>query len=135
MERVVCPFLGFRPDFNHPFSVANSHSTALEYLMQDRREKGITVKGLPEYYGFVIKSDDGSIRYADRKEAFQIASAAGQLKEAYPNTTCLESYMIDKYDGTEMSPLWKLAEKVSDAFKGLSVDSDVGIDATLLYGK
>jgi hypothetical protein len=34
-----------------------------------------------------------------------------------------------------MSPLWKLAEKVSDAFKGLSVDSDVGIDATLLYGK
>jgi hypothetical protein len=135
MERVVCPFLGFYPDFKHPFSVANSHNTALEYLMSDRREKGIIVKGLPECYGFVIKSDDGSIRYADRKEAFQVALAAGQLKESYPNTTRLESYMIDKYDGTEMSSLWKLAEKVSDAFKGLSVDADVKIDATPCYMK
>lgn len=127
MEHVVCPFLGFRPDFNHPFSVANSHSTALEYLMQDRREKGIIVKGLPEYYGFVIKSDDGSIRYADRKEAFAIAKAAGQLKEDYTTTTCLESYMIDKYDREEMSPLWQLAEKVSTAFTGHTVDSDIEI--------
>lgn len=127
MEHVVCPFVGFYPDFKHPFSVANSHSTALEYLMQDRREKGIIVKGLPECYGFVIKAADGTYRYADRKEAFQVAKAAGQLKDGYPNTVCLESYMIDKYDGAEMSVLWSLAEKVSKAFAGLSVDSNVEI--------
>lgn len=127
MEHVVCPFLGFRPDFNHPFSVANSHSTVLEYLMQDLREKGIIIKGLPECFGFVIKAADGTYRYADRKEAFQVAKAAGQLKDDYPNTVCLESYMIDKYDGAEMSVLWSLAEKVSKAFAGLSVDTDVEI--------
>lgn len=127
MEHVVCPFLGFRPDFNHPFSVANSHSTVLEYLMQDLREKGVIIKGLPECFGFVIKAADGTYRYADRKEAFQVAKAAGQLKDDYPNTVCLESYMIDKYDGAEMSVLWSLAEKVSKAFAGLSVDSNVEI--------
>jgi hypothetical protein len=35
--------------------------------------------------------------------------------------------MIDKYDGAEMSVLWSLAEKVSKAFAGLSVDSNVEI--------
>ena len=127
MEHVVCPFLGFRPDFKHPFSVANCHNTACEYLMYDSKEKGIIIKGLPECFGFVIKAADGTYRYADRKEAFQVAKAAGQLKDDYPNTTCLESYMIDKYDGAEMSVLWSLAEKVSKAFAGLSVDSNVEI--------
>lgn len=127
MEHVVCPFVGFYPDFKHPFSVANSHNTARQYLMDDRREKNIIVKGLPECFGFVIKSDDGSIRYADRQEAFAIAKAAGQLKEDYTTTKCLESYMIDKYDGKEMSSLWQLAEKVSTAFTGHTVDSDIEI--------
>lgn len=127
MEKVISPFVGFYPDFKHPFSVANSHNTAREYLMDDRREKGIIIKGLPECFGFVIKAADGTYRYADRKEAFQVAKAAGQLKGDYPNTVCLESYMIDKYDGAEMSVLWSLAEKVSKAFAGLSVDSNVEI--------
>ena len=127
MEHVVCPFVGFYPDFKHPFSVANSHNTARQYLMDDRSEKNIIVKGLPECFGFVIKSDDGSIRYADRQEAFAVAKAAGQLKEDYTTTTCLESYMIDKYDGKEMSSLWQLAEKVSIAFTGHTVDSDIEI--------
>ena len=44
MEKVISPFVGFYPDFKHPFSVANSHNTAREYLMDDRREKGIIIK-------------------------------------------------------------------------------------------
>lgn len=127
MEKVISPFVGFYPDFKHPFSVANSHNTAREYLMDDRKEKGIIIKGLPECFGFVIKAADGTYRYADRKEAFQVAKAAGQLKDDYPNTAYLESYMIDNYDGAEMSVLWSLAEKVSKAFAGLSVDSDIEI--------
>lgn len=127
MEHVVCPFVGYYPDFKHLFYVASSHNTARQYLMDYRREKNILVKGLPECFGFVIKSDDGSIRYADRKEAFAIAKAAGQLKEDYTTTACLESYMIDKYDREEMSPLRQLAEKVSTAFTGHTVDSDIEI--------
>lgn len=126
MEKVIAPFVGFYPDFKHPFSVAESHNTALGYIMEARKEHGFVIKTLPECYGFVVKSVDGNYRFADRKDAYAIAKAAGQLKEDYPNTNALESYMLD-YDGAELSPLWNLSERVCRAFGGLAVDSDIEI--------
>lgn len=126
MEHVVCPFVGFYPDFKHPFAVATSHSTAFTDLTHDCRAMTITKKDLPQWFGFVIKSDDGSIRYADRMEAFKVAQTAGQLKDSYTGNT-LESYMLGNYDRAELTELFQLAEKVITAFKGLTTDSDVEI--------
>ena len=132
MEKVISPFVGFYPDFKHPFSVANSHNTAREYLMDDRREKGIIIKGLPECFGFVIKAADGTYRYADRKEAFQVAKAAGQLKDDYPNTVCLESYMIDKYDGTEPEDLARMILGKAKEVSGMKPDDDLTVMAAYI---
>lgn len=41
-------------------------------------------------YGFLTDTRD----FVDRKEAFQIASAAHQLKSGYENNNTLESYML-----------------------------------------
>lgn len=126
MEKVIAAFVGFCPDTKHPFSVAESHNTALGYVMEARREHKFIIKTLPECYGFIIKDVDGNYRFADRKDAFSIAKAAGQLKDDYPNTNALESFMID-YDGAELSPLWNLSEKVCRAFGGFTVNSDIEV--------
>lgn len=126
MRHVVCPFVGFYPDFKHPFAVATSHSTAFADLMNDCRSMAITKKDLPQWFGFVIKSDDGFIRYANRMEAFQVAQTAGQLKDSYTGNA-LESYMLINYDREELNELYRLAEKVIVAFKGLTSDSVVEI--------
>lgn len=125
MEHVVCPFVGFYPDLKHPFCVAESHTVALQRLKIDCEKFRIISKGLPECFGFAVRSDDGTIRYADRIEAFKVAKAANQLNElAYPCTYSLESCMLKGCPG-ELIELNRLSDIINSKFSGFSVNSDI----------
>ena len=124
MRRIIAPFVGYRPDLKHPFSVATSHNGAMQYVMGDKELYGFTANGLPTFYGFVVKDEDGSYQYVNRMDAYQIAKDTGQLKDDYSGNNVLESYMV-VYDHSEFTKLWQLSEKVSKAFAGKPADSDV----------
>lgn len=123
MRIIIAPFVGYRPDLKHPFSVATSHNGAMQYFIADKKLHGFTTNGLPTFYGFVVKNEDGSYQYVDRMDAYQIAKDAGQLKDDYPGNV-LDSYMV-VYDHSEFTKLWQLSEKVSKAFAGKPADFDV----------
>ena len=125
MGRVISPFVGYRPDLKHPFAVASNHSEALSALMDERLEKCFKTTGIPGFFGFVIKSDDGTYRYADRAEAFTVARIAGQLLNDY-KVSSLESYMFNTVS-EELPRLRMHSERINSMFTGMSVTDDIKI--------
>ena len=124
MEKVIAAFVGYRPDLKHPFSVAHSHNKALQYLRFDQQEKGFISPELPTFYGFVVKSADGTFRCVDRTEAFSIAKFACQLTEDFLGDS-LESYMILPNNTQDFTAISLLSEKVNSAFAHTTVNADI----------
>lgn len=127
MQKVVAAFVGYAKDLEHPYSVATNHGNALRDLCQFRQECGFRPSGIPKYYGFVVKNDDGSYAYASRSEAYDIAKRAMQLKDA-PSTwsdtgASLDSYQIKEYDREEVSALFKTAFELCQTFAGKKVEN------------
>lgn len=127
MDRVIAAFIGYAPDLEHPFAVSTNHGNALHQFLGLRKTHRISVKNIPKYYGFVVKADDGSLRYADRCKAYAVAAAADQLKDkpvSYSNTGgSLDSYQIKEYDRAELQRVFELAEQVCKEFTGKVVDN------------
>ena len=127
MDKVIAAFVGYAPDLEHPFSVSINHGNALRHFADLRKIHRISVKNIPKYYGFVVKADDGSLRYANRCEAYAIAAAADQLKYkpvSYSNTGgSLDSYQIKEYVRDEILQAYEASEQVCKQFADMEVDN------------
>lgn len=118
MQKVVAAFVGYAPHFELPFQVSTNHSTALQFLSNDKEFYEFNGDDIPRHYGFVIKDDDGQYRYADRRESFHIAKEANQLNGRSGLPESLDSYQISKYETQEIFDLNCIADDVNKSFAG-----------------
>lgn len=101
---IVAAFVGYYPDMEHLFSVGTNHGICLQDLHNMREDCELTgYPSVPGHYGFVDFSD-GKYSVVDRKQAYDIAKACGQLKSgcAGNGSGSLDSYQIDNYDWDHM---------------------------------
>lgn len=78
---IICAFTGFAPNFSQPFAVAKSHGDASMTLVSLRDEYEWVASDVPSCSGFIAGDDSNNFRFVDRKEAYGIAEAAGQLND------------------------------------------------------
>lgn len=121
MTRVVAAFVGYAPNFEHPFETATDHGKALQLLYADKVRYGFRATNIPKYYGFVICDDNGSMRYASRAEAFAVAKESGQLRNPDAPSNSLDSYQIEDYDMSVIEKLREIAKYTSMSFKDMVV--------------
>lgn len=81
MEKIICAFKGFAPNFSQPFAVAKDHGDASMTLVSLRDEYEWVASDVPSCAGFIAGEDSSNFRFVDRKEAYGIAEAAGQLND------------------------------------------------------
>jgi nicotinic acid mononucleotide adenylyltransferase/ADP-ribose pyrophosphatase YjhB (NUDIX family) len=81
MEKIICAFKGFAPNFSQPFAVAKDHGDASMTLISLRDEYEWVASDVPSCTGFIAGDDSSNFRFVDRKEAYGIAEAAGQLND------------------------------------------------------
>lgn len=117
MPKVVAAFVGYAPNFEHPFEVAKNHGTALQALYADKECYGFRTTNIPKYYGFVVCEDSGSFRYASRVEAFAVAKELGQLRNPDAPSNSLDSYQIKEYDTGAIEKLREIAKYTCMSFK------------------
>ena len=121
MNKVVAAFVGYAPNFEHPFEVSTNHGTALQLLFNDKDCYGFRTTNIPKYYGFVICEDGGSMRYASRVEAFAVATESGQLRNPDELGNSLDSYQITGYDTGAIEKLREIARYTCMSFKDKAV--------------
>lgn len=80
MEKIICAFNGFAPNFSQPFAVAKDHGDASMTLISLKDEYEWVASDVPSCSGF-IAGEGSNFRFVDRKEAYGIAEAAGQLND------------------------------------------------------
>lgn len=81
MEKIICAFKGFAPNFSQPFAVAKDHGDASMTLVSLRDDYEWVASDVPSCAGFIAGEDSSNFRFVDRKEAYGIAEAAGQLND------------------------------------------------------
>jgi nicotinic acid mononucleotide adenylyltransferase/ADP-ribose pyrophosphatase YjhB (NUDIX family) len=81
MEKIICAFKGFAPNFSQPFAVAKDHGDASMTLVSLRDDYEWVASDVPSCTGFIAGDDSNNFRFVDRKEAYGIAEAAGQLND------------------------------------------------------
>ena len=115
--KVVAACVAYSNDLKHPFDVATNHGTALLSLSELEKRWKFKGSSSPNWQGFIVKVDDYTYIYANRKESYEIAKAAHQLK---PNTKALpyglDSYQISRYDPDEIGRLHNIAINVAKAY-------------------
>lgn len=120
MKKIVGAFVGYKPDMDHPFQVALDHSAALNRLSGDKENLGFHSNDLAQFYGFVVKHDDGHYSFANRHDAYVIARIANQIKKGdisdLEKCESLNSYNLDN---STMDPhdLWHVQDIAYDLNK------------------
>ena len=117
MKTVVAAFVGYAPNFELPWAVGTDHGKASFTLDSDQERCEWKCNNQPTWYGFVVKDDDGSYAYADRKEAYTVAKQADQLngKKGLPDR--LDSFQVSSYDSNELLHLSNMSWDTNEAFK------------------
>ena len=95
MEKIICAFKGFAPNFSQPFAVAKDHGDASMTLVSLMDEYEWVASDVPNCTGFIAGDDNNNFRFVDRKEAYGIAEAAGQLNDLGRQRTYKELQSCD----------------------------------------
>lgn len=120
MKKIVGAFVGYKPNMDHPFQAALDHGAAWSRLFNDKENLGFRSDKSPQFYGFVVKHDDGHYSFANRSDAYVIARIANQIKkEDIPDLEKCESLNSYNLDKSTMDPhdLWNVQDIAYDLNK------------------
>jgi len=124
MRSVVAAFVGYAPNFELPWAVGTDHGEASFTLDSDKERCEWKSNNQPTWYGFVVKDDDGSYAYADRKAAYIIAKEADQMNDRKGLPNRLDSFQIASYDSKELLHLSNMSWDTNEAFKNKVFDCE-----------
>jgi len=118
MEKIICAFKGFAPNFSQPFAVAKDHGDASMNLMSLKDDYEWVASDVPSCTGFIAGEDSNNFRFVDRKEAYGIAEAAGQLNDLGRQRTSkvLQSCDIDLTPGDLFYTVFNKSVEVAKSF-------------------